>query len=441
MAAALGNAGNRRSFSKGFFRDESAKLTGADVPGDEPFAENASDVPHSPDAQPPSMKQLLEAATKDYQRYQSEWQAAKKTFKTLLADFEARRAVLLLAEKAALRFDDCHRRLQVQHSAVKTLTEEIGQASQNSASQHDALAIQRLLVESRQATLVQLRAANLPSLWDRVVALFGLETARMGTLRQVLASPTADLAQASEALAAMAREVASADVRLNAQRERHRTLCNELQVTEREQQGYQRAIKDGHDTGAKHFPDARLWALPIAELHRASVAVSPALDGLRARIFLQAMELHRLTVLATAGKFIANLRAVNGMLTGGLKDKLLPEQRPMLWDAFFFVVPVVSTTLASFDRLFSGMGQESLGWLLVDEAGQATPQSTAGALWRSQRAVLIGDPLQIEPVFTVPLGLVEELRKRQDVASIWRIRADASRPHYTLRLMGQSGKC
>jgi superfamily I DNA and/or RNA helicase len=82
-------------------------------------------------------------------------------------------------------------------------------------------------------------------------------------------------------------------------------------------------------------------------------------------------------------------------------------------------VPVVSTTLASFDRLFMGMGQDSLGWLLIDEAGQATPQSAAGAIWRSQRAVLVGDPLQIEPVFTVPLGLVEELRQRHGVPALW----------------------
>jgi len=131
------------------------------------------------------------------------------------------------------------------------------------------------------------------------------------------------------------------------------------------------------------------------------------------------VELHRLTLLAAAGKFIANLRLVYGMLTGHLRNKLLIEHRPLLWDALFFVVPVVSTTLASFDRLFVGMGQESLGWLLIDEAGQATPQSAAGALCRSRRAVIVGDPLQIEPVFTVPNALVEEIRKRHGVSVHW----------------------
>lgn len=65
------------------------------------------------------------------------------------------------------------------------------------------------------------------------------------------------------------------------------------------------------------------------------------------------------------------------------------------------------------------MGQDSLGWLLIDEAGQATPQSAAGAIWRSKRAILIGDPLQVEPVFTLPDSVVEILRKQNDVDLSW----------------------
>lgn len=424
IAAALGNAGNRRSFAKGFFRDEFRNSAGKassssgdstediDAPDDADASSPADDLP-------PSMKQLLEAASQEYTRYQAEWHAAKKTFLGLLAEFDARRAILLQAEKAAMRLDDCRQRLDAQAAAVQALSDRIEQASQDIASKKEAQLVQHALVQSRQAILSQQRAQSLPNLWDKLCALVGHESARMAAFRQTLEGPATALAQATEALANLAKSTALAAAQLDQQRQQYRDQCAQRQTLEREYHGHQRALQAGLDTGTKHFPDSRLWALSAAEQHRASAAVSPDLDHLRARIFLQAMELHRLTALANAGKFIGNLRAVHGMLTGALRDKLPLELRPRVWDAFFFIVPVVSTTLASFDRLFTGMGQDSLGWLLVDEAGQATPQSAVGAIWRSQRAVLVGDPLQIEPVFTVPLGLVEEFRIRHGVAPMW----------------------
>lgn len=426
IAAALGNAGNRRAFAKGLFRYD-AKPRSVASPIDVASEESEEDelapdnsVGSTPEeVLPPSMKQLLEEATKEYARYQAEWLTARKTFNDLLADFETRRAVLLAAEKAALRIDDCRQRLDAQRNAETTLKEAIEQATREQICKHDELSVQRLVVESHQATLAQMRAASLPNLWDHLLALFGRETTRMAALRQALELPTSALAEGSKVLSGLARDVAIAEAQLSRQVEHLRTLQTELVALEREHHRLQKALQTGYDAGARYFPDANLWSLSTAERQRASVAVSPALDSLRARIFLQAVDLHRLTVLANAGKFIANLRAVHGMLSGSLRDKLPLDRRPLLWDAFFFVVPVVSTTLASFDRLFAGMGEESLGWLLIDEAGQATPQSAAGAIWRSQRAVLIGDPLQIEPVFTVPLGLVEDFRRRHGVAPMW----------------------
>lgn len=426
VAAALGNAGNRRSFARGFFRDEPRQAPNAETPSyssdrgaSAASAAAQTTAPSACDPLPPSIKQLLEAASNDYARYQAEWHTAKKSFLALLSDFEAYRSVLLQAEKAAQQIDACQQSVNAQRDAEQTQAQAVDKTSRHLTQIQDNKAIQHALVDSRRATLDQARSQCLPNLWDKLCALFGQDTERMKALRATLIEPTKALAQATEALAQLAQDAAMAGARLEQQREAHRLQVLALQRTEYELQGHHRALKAGYDTGARYFVDSSFWQLPADQRHRASVAVSPALDKLRARIFLQAMELHRLTVLANAGKFIGNLRSVSGMLTGSLRDKLPLEQRPLLWDALFFVVPVVSTTLASFDRLFAGMGQDSLGWLLIDEAGQATPQSAAGAIWRSQRAVLVGDPLQIEPVFTVPLMLVEEFRRRHALDPMW----------------------
>lgn len=161
--------------------------------------------------------------------------------------------------------------------------------------------------------------------------------------------------------------------------------------------------------------DAAFMAAPATEQHLASLWVHPKLDLARAQLFVAALKLHEATLIACNGKSIANARAVRAMLARDTPEPILDEERASLWDFMFFCVPVVSSTLASFDRLFEGVAPASLGWLLVDEAGQATPQSVVGALWRSRRAVVIGDPMQVPPVMTAPHALVQELFKQHPI--------------------------
>jgi len=98
----------------------------------------------------------------------------------------------------------------------------------------------------------------------------------------------------------------------------------------------------------------------------------------------------------------------HGQLNGAEKEAL----RPDLWASLFIVVPVLSTTFASVERMLGGLPPASLGWLLIDEAGQALPQAAVGALMRTQRAVIVGDPQQIEPIVTLPDTLTEALCRR-----------------------------
>jgi len=59
--------------------------------------------------------------------------------------------------------------------------------------------------------------------------------------------------------------------------------------------------------------------------------------------------------------------------------------------------------------MFSSLGKDALGWLLIDEAGQALPQAAVGAIMRCSRAVVVGDPMQIEPVVMLPDHLTDAI--------------------------------
>ena len=137
----------------------------------------------------------------------------------------------------------------------------------------------------------------------------------------------------------------------------------------------------------------------------------------RTELFLAALALHRALILAETPTFRRNLSALMDILGG----KGRPSNAATLaaWQTFFLVVPVVSTTFASLDKLFGGLGRESLGWLFVDEAGQAPRQYAVGALWRAKRAVIVGDPLQLKPVVTLPWGGQRALAREFGVGEQW----------------------
>ena len=139
------------------------------------------------------------------------------------------------------------------------------------------------------------------------------------------------------------------------------------------------------------------------------------LNQLRSDLFAAALQLHESWLASVLGKgqgFRPNVIAIAKLLDGKLPQN--PEHVLAIWQSLFLIVPVISSTFASFQRQFRGLPAKSLGWLFVDEAGQAVPQAAVGALRKARRALVIGDPMQIEPIFEVPIKLVEQLAKGDD---------------------------
>jgi hypothetical protein len=139
----------------------------------------------------------------------------------------------------------------------------------------------------------------------------------------------------------------------------------------------------------------------------------------RSRVFLAALDLHRAVLTAEPRLCWRNLRAVVDVVSGDAPADLPASTVLAAWQTLFFVVPVVSTTFASLSRMFSSLGREALGWLFIDEAGQAVPQAAVGAFWRTRRAVVVGDPRQLEPVLTLPWSGQKRLCRHLGVDQQW----------------------
>jgi len=178
------------------------------------------------------------------------------------------------------------------------------------------------------------------------------------------------------------------------------------------QQAKQRLV-DAQQRHGVILADDAFFSVEHGKRHQATPWVSPATQRLRDEVFISAMAIHRAFIDAAAKPLRHNLGALMNVFTtqtlrGPEKQVLLPD----LWASLFLVVPLISTTFASVNRMLGKLPPESLGWLFVDEAGQALPQAAVGALLRTRRAVIVGDPVQIEPVVALPDTLTQAVCRR-----------------------------
>ena len=110
--------------------------------------------------------------------------------------------------------------------------------------------------------------------------------------------------------------------------------------------------------------------------------------------------------------------AVSGKDKKAMKREI-KEAVQSLWGSFFILFPVISTTFHSFANLFSILCEDPepvLGTLVVDEAGQSMPYMALAPLMISSRAVIVGDPLQLEPVTTISDELLNMIMNTQDLS-------------------------
>jgi len=143
-------------------------------------------------------------------------------------------------------------------------------------------------------------------------------------------------------------------------------------------------------------------------------------DKLREELFFQALMLHKAFIL-NSNCVKQNLMRLFAMWDGKFTASDCEVSYGALLNTLLLVIPVVSTTFASVQSFLEGVQAEELGVLIVDESGQATPQSALGALWRTQKAIIVGDPLQVEPIINIPSELQKRFADENEIPPAYRL--------------------
>ena len=117
----------------------------------------------------------------------------------------------------------------------------------------------------------------------------------------------------------------------------------------------------------------------------------------------------------------ANLKLLKLLLSGENLGYSIEERKDVFKECFHtlnLLIPVLSTTFASVSRAFKDFEENELGIVIIDEAGQATPFSAMGLLYRANRCIIVGDPLQVEPVMTVTSTLIRAIANKYELNKI-----------------------
>lgn len=209
-----------------------------------------------------------------------------------------------------------------------------------------------------------------------------------------------------------------ADRRLQEKKQRKETAEEACRIQEEQYEAARKALDDGMELN-EEFLEALLSEEDriSTEAQVSNPWFSQRYNREREKLFFRAMKLNKAFLLASkeCRGNLTSLAHYWGLQPGDEKERIVFHQEDReacvgaLYQTLFLLVPVISTTFASVGTFLRDVKERgSIGTLIVDEAGQAQPQMAAGALYRSRRAVIVGDPKQVEPVVTDDLKLLKK---------------------------------
>lgn len=368
IAAVLGNAANRSRFRQRFWWDGdfgfmTYLVNAAGTP--RPFEIKDEDG-HIIESRPPQIV-TAENAPRDHRHALTRWEGARRAFRAAFKRSEE------MAEKG-----------EVVRRALKAWPE----AKAKRAAMGKAHEISQGLADHWQTR---------PGFWSR---LFRSKRFREWRAQEELLRE--HLTRACE-IAALDRSEAASATNARAVQSLAQSLSARSAIVRAKEVELAGVVEEARSRLGKRLVDDAFFEMTHEDRHVAAPWFTDEEHKARDDVFVATMNIHKAFIDAAAKPLRNNLSAFLNVLGGRSlgspeRDALIPH----LWSSLFLVVPVVSTTFASVERMLGALQPKEFGWLLIDEAGQAAPQAAVGALMRAERAVIVGDPMQIEPVVMLP---------------------------------------
>ena len=383
IAAVLGNARNRSAFRNGFWWDDEIGMARylAHAAGTPQFIEITDEEGKVIEKRAPRIV-TEENAPRDPRHAQQRWQAARKAFLAALeksrkaqADFEAVRRLM----------DELPRMVEAARQGVLR-QEQMRAAFQRAKAESEERADHLSSCEVRQeaaARALHAHAAARPGFFAR---LFG--TARFRAWRASEAEIKREFADAEDrrqaaikARGPAAKAMADAESGLKAAQAEH------TEARTRADKGAQ--ILDAWRAKlGKRMLDASFAERAHEERHLLAPWFDDQMHRLRDDVFVAAMALHKAFADAAAKPLRHNLGALMNVFAGRqMPDAAKAALVADLWASLFLLVPAVSTTFASVERMLGKLPPEVLG-MAAHRRGRSGFAASRG---RSADAVPAGD--------------------------------------------------
>lgn len=411
IAAVLGNSANRTKFKQRFWWDKEIGLS--------TYLSTAAGTPQFVDVKDPVTGKITtrtpriveeDDAPEGRRQALDRWQQARERFrdamdKCKLELQELEKVRQSLVRIAAMDKEDADNRRSVRSAEERSALAEADIAE--AMNIHDAKEQEMLYAEEEVKTHLQSR----PGFWSR---LFRSPVAKTWIAeheeRKKLAKQRKDELKESSTLLQYYKDI---QVKAAADLQKGQVA---LQKITKKLSSLKEELKVPLATIGPHLIDHQFFQQRHEKRHIVSPWCNEEMQRLRDEVFIESIRLHKAFIDAAAKPIRHNL----GVLMMRFSGQTMPDEEKQdlmadLWSTLFLVVPAVSTTFASVERMLGKLAPESLGWLLIDEAGQALPQAAVGAIMRTKRAVVVGDPLQIEPVVTLPGTLTQNICHEFDI--------------------------